>query len=319
MWFRLALGFASVAVLSTAAPAQTTYITLTTDNDWFANEDRHYTAGFQVSAVKKIDHLPDMVRRFDPLSWSADRWIALSVGQRVYTPGNINPLPQDPPDRPFAGWLYVQADIRTQTGPTVDHLVANVGYIGPAAGGRTLQSITHRIVGSGQSDGWGEQLRSEPTLLLGYDRSWPGLAAASVRGLTIDLSPFAGATAGNVYTYAHAGLIARLGRNLPGDISTQQISLGPQRDGFRGASGFGWQVWAGVEARAVARNVFLDGSTFHHSASVERKPFQADLQAGVVVEWPKTRIGFTLVRRTREFTEQLKPDTFGQLVVSFAY
>ena len=91
------------------------------------------------------------------------------------------------------------------------------------------------------------------------------------------------------------------------------------RDGFRGAGGFGWYGWAGIDARAVAHNIFLDGNTFEHSASVHRKRFGFDAQLGVALVWPSARIGFAFVQRSREFSGQDRPDRFGQLAVSFAF
>jgi lipid A 3-O-deacylase len=96
-------------------------------------------------------------------------------------------------------------------------------------------------------------------------------------------------------------------------------SLGPSRDGYRGTTRFGWYGWLGVDARAVARNIFLDGNTFHDGPHVERRPYGNDLQAGLALAWQTARIGFTFVRRSREFNAQDKPDRFGQLSLSFAY
>jgi predicted deacylase len=312
----LAAGGVFVSSVALGAP---TFVTLANDNDYFIHQDRHYTAGTHAAFVKEIDDLSPALRDLAPLRWSADRKVALSFGQRLYTPGNLNPKPEEPPDRPFAGWIYLQADIRTQTGASVEHLMANVGYIGPAAGGRIFQKVAHRVLSSRDVVGWERQLRGEPTLTVGYDRSWPGLVATNAGSLTLDVSPLAGAMAGNVYTYANAGLVARIGRNLPDDLPATHITLGPPVDGYRGGSGFGWYVWGGVDARAVARNVFLDGSTFRDSESVERKAFQHDLMLGVVVAWPRARVGLTLVQRSREFDGQDGADRFGSLSVSFAY
>jgi hypothetical protein len=69
----------------------------------------------------------------------------------------------------------------------------------------------------------------------------------------------------------------------------------------------------------VGRNTFLDGSTFRDSPSVDRKTFQYDIAAGVAVAWPRTRLGFSVVRRSREFAGQISADRYGQLVLSFAY
>lgn len=318
---RIALCATPLILASLAAIAQQpTLVTLTLDNDWFAHQDRHYTGGLQAAFVSRIDELPEGLRGLAPFRLSADRTVAFAIGQRIYTPENLNPKPGEPPDRPYAGWLYFQADVRTQIGATVDHVAADVGYIGPGAGARQMQKFAHHLFRSDELPGWSQQLKSEPTLAVAFDRTWLGrLARARPSSFAFDASPYAGATIGTPYTYAHAGIIARLGRNLPDDVPTAEISLGPPRDGYRGTQAFGWYVWLGADARGVARNVFLDGSTFRESPSVDRKPWQHDVQVGFVAAWPRARAGFTMVQRSREFDGQRNPDRFGQLSIAFAY
>jgi hypothetical protein len=299
-------------------PAAPTFVTLTTDNDYFFHKDRHYTAGSQVSFVRDIDGLPPGYRDFAPLSWSADRLLTLGIGQRLYTPGNTNHKPDEPLDRPYTAWIYVQGDIRTQTGATVDHLLVNVGYLGPGAGGRQFQKLAHHLLNSRVFPGWNEQLRSEPTLMVNFERSWPGLVRAG-SAWQADLSPYAGVTLGTPYTYANAGVIARWGRNLPDDLPAAQLSLGTAHDGYRGAPGFGWYLWVGVDGRAVGRNTFLDGNSFRSGPSVERRTFVADVQVGIVAAWRAARAGLTLVQRSKEFDGQDGADRFGQISVSFSY
>jgi len=315
--FRFALaGLLQAAIALPAIAEQPTFVTVFVDNDWFAHSDRHYTAGSHVAFARDIDTLSEGIRTLAPFRWATDRTAVFSIGQRIYTPGNTNPKPEEPLDRPYAGWIYVQGDVRTQAGPVSERVSGTIGYIGPGAGGRQVQRLSHHILGSRGLDGWGEQLRSEPTLSVAYERSWPGLVSA---GRGIDLSPYVGATLGTPYTYADAGAIARWGRNLPDDLPTAQISLGTPRDGYRGTAALGWYAWAGVEARAVGRNVFLDGSTFRDSQSVDRKTFQYDVALGFVVAWPRVRAGFTMVQRSKEFDSQISSDRFGQIAISFAY
>jgi hypothetical protein len=47
--------------------------------------------------------------------------------------------------------------------------------------------------------------------------------------------------------------------------------------GERAGVKFGWDFFVGTQARAVARNIFLDGSTFQNSRSVVKEPVVADL------------------------------------------
>ncbi|MBK6705755.1 MAG: DUF2219 family protein [Caulobacteraceae bacterium] len=77
-----------------------------------------------------------------------------------------------------------------------------------------------------------------------------------------------------------------------------------------------WQVFAGVEGRAVARNLFLDGNTFEDSASVERNPYVADFQTGFAVSAGSWRLAYTYVWRTEELETQPTRQDFGALAIS---
>jgi hypothetical protein len=155
--------------------------------------------------------------------------------------------------------------------------------------------------------------------MAGYERAWPAVIQGTFGSHHWDVAVRVGAMAGTPLTYADAGAVVRFGSNLPTDLPVTHISLGPPRDGFRGAAQFGWYVWAGFDAHAVGYNSFLQATTYSGGGHVDRRNFGADAQAGVAAVWPRARVGFTIIQRTKEFTGQAGNDRFGQLAVSFAY
>jgi len=293
------------------------FVTITLDNDLFVGGDSHYTDGLQVAFVVDRTSLPSWMNEAPPIRWSADPAVMFAVGQRMYTPTNTNTAHPDPDDRPYAGWLYLLMDVMTRDDTAVDHASISLGVIGPPSLVEQAQSNVHHLVHSRISKGWDSQLGTEPALMLGYERAWPGLLRAANGHW--DVTPRAGVTLGNVLTYVNAGFVARWGRNLPSDAPVTHISLGPPRDGYRGTGAAGWYAWLGADARAVARNVFLDGNTWKSSPSVDRKPLGCDFEAGLAITWPRGRFGFTFVRRSKEFETQRNADRFGQLTLSLPY
>lgn len=309
----------NAAAAESGAERAPTFVTITGDNDFFAGHDHHYTNGLQFAMSADRARLPAFVRALPPLRGASDPHITVSIGQRIYTPSDKARSDPDPTDRPYGGWLYALADIRVRNGSAVDSIQASIGVVGPAALARQTQNTYHSLIGADKARGWHAQLDDEPALLVGYERAWPGIATKNVGGYTADVTPKVGATVGTVYTYANTGAVLRFGRNLPDDFPVTDISLGPPRDGYRPAgSGFGWYGWVGTDLRAVAWNTFLDGNLSGDGPRVKRKPFGVDLQAGVAVAWNQSRLGFTVVRRSKEFTAQTGADTFGQLTYSFA-
>ena len=285
-------------------------VSLTIENDFFVGFDRHYTNGVQAAFLVDVPRM---------LSWSNEPEMVLALGQRIYTPEDTSRRFADPADRPYAAWLYVMGDLRRSTGAIVDHVTATVGVVGPSARGRQAQNGVHHVIGSDPARGWDSQLRDELAVTLGFERTWPGAASGSLGPLSYDISPRVSAVLGNALTYASAGAVIRYGSALPSDLPATHISLAPPRDGYRGAASFGWYAWLGLDARAVAYNIFLDGNTSGGGPSVDRKPYGVDLQAGAALVWPEGRLAFTVVQRSPEFEGQQRPDRFAQLSISFSY
>lgn len=295
-----------------------TFVTVTGDNDFFAGYDHHYTNGLQFAWSADRTELPGFVRSLAPLRDGSDRRVTLAIGQRIYTPTDKTRSDPDPLDRPYAGWLYALAEIRVRQGNAVDSLQASLGVIGPASLARQTQNTYHGLVGSEKAKGWDSQLSNQAAVLFGYERAWPGLVSRQMGALTADVTPKIGATVGNVYTYANAGGVLRLGKNLPDDFSATAVTLGPPRDGYRPANGgFGWYVWLGTDVRVVGWNAFIDGHLGSDGLGIKRETFGHDLQFGYTAVWRQSRFGVTFVRRSKEFETQTGADKFGQLTVTF--
>jgi hypothetical protein len=112
----------------------------------------------------------------------------------------------------------------------------------------------------------------------------------------------------------------RFGKRLSNDYGPPRVQPGlPGFADFSPVSGFGWYLFAGIEGRAVARNIFLDGNTFRDSRSVDKKHLVGDLQVGFVLEWTDMRLSYTHVLRTREFQTQGSEDNFGSFRLSFKF
>jgi lipid A 3-O-deacylase len=310
----------STLATATLAQERPRFASFTLENDFFAGTDRHYTNGLQLAFVTPLASVPAAIRALPPFDRSDSPEVVFAVGQRIYTPADIESPVPDPHDRPYAGWLYGLADVQTRNDEAIDHVTITFGVVGPAAFARQTQDAFHVLTGSERVEGWNSQLRNEPAFTLGLERAWPAVAQGRLGPYRSDLALRTGITLGNVLAYANAGTVWRVGTALPADFPATHISLGPPRDGFRGSGGeVGWYGWLGADARLVARNLFIDGNTFQGGPHVKREVRGYDLQWGAALAWPTMRLSFTLVQRGREFEGQRSPDRFGQLALSLPY
>jgi len=300
-------------------------LTLQLENDLFAGTDRYYTNGLRLTWVSPSE--PPRV--FGPVERFAApflgdgaqlRW-GLSAGQNIYTPQDTDAQDPDPHDRPYAAWLYGAATLAAYTDTQLNRIELQVGVVGPWAQGEEVQNNVHDLIEDRPARGWDYQLKNEPGVLLLLDRAWRARKVLSVGDdFGVDASPYVTAALGNINTSAAAGLSLRLGQSLDADFGAPRIrpTLGGSAF-FDKRDGFGWYLFAGVEGRAVAHDIFLDGNTFRSSRSVDKKYFVGDFQAGASVFWGSTRLTYTFAMRTPEFDGQNGYARFGALSLSFSF
>jgi lipid A 3-O-deacylase len=294
------------------------------ENDLFASRDQHYTNGIRLAWLSAEDEVPGFLRRaagvLPMFRRGEGALVEYAVGQSMYTPGDLTRRDPDPADRPYAGWLYGSVGLALEHGRTLDRLELALGVVGPAALAEETQRLVHHLVGDEPARGWGSQLGNEPGVVLTYERAWRAALSATVGPLEADLTPHAGGAVGNVFTYANAGATLRLGPDLPLDYGPPRIEPSlPGSGNFEPRKGLGWYLFAGVDGRAVARNIFLDGNTWRDSRSVDKEPLVGDLRAGLALTIARVQLAYTQVVRTREFETQDRHDEFGTLSLSFRY
>jgi lipid A 3-O-deacylase len=317
--------------VSPVEPLKFGSVSIYTENDkYFAGSDQYYTNGFKLSALSAP------LRNFTDASVPAPvRWVAhhlsalvpdghdaklgLSLGQNIYTPADIHTPAPNPADRPYAAWLYVGAAFQSYdlAAGTLDTFEVHVGLIGPAGLGEEIQNGFHDLIGVRRAKGWAQQIRNEPGLVLSYERKWRWQTADARAGFGADLIPHVGVTAGNVFTYANAGLEVRLGWNLPADFGANLIRPSGDSNGAR--AGFSAFLFAAVDGRVVARDITLDGNSFRDSRSVERERFVGDFQVGLGFGGKHWQLTYCQAVRTKEFAGQPKPANFGSISVTFFY
>jgi len=310
---------------SPAQAAQDRVFSLDIENDVTTPTDQYYTNGVRAGvAFGPAAQKPWMIRLADKipfLSKSYDqRIISFALGQNIYTPSDTDPFTLSVGDRPYAGWLYGALGIEVQNDKTAEYFILQVGIIGPASLADRTQRSYHRLIGVARPNGWDHQLKNEPGIVIGYQRVWKKQADLG-NAFAVSFNPHAGIALGNVHTYAAAGLTLRIGRGLDQERGPPpRISPAfPGSTYFKPSGAVVWYLFAGVEGRAVARDIFLDGNTFTASHSVDKRHLVADFQLGAVVIVGGLRVSFTHVFRTREFTLQPKAHEFSALNIAFRF
>ena len=309
--------------------------TLYFENDYFGGEDLHYTNGIKLSWMSgdltEWGHEGWRQRVIETLPFvnKPDRQknLGVSFGQNIYTPQDTSLVIPDPTDRPYAGWSYLEFTFISKTERVMDLFAIQLGIVGPQSYAEETQTIFHEWINDDVPRGWDSQLENEPGVNLIFERKWRLYGRTFGDVLGVDFIPHAGASLGNVQTYANAGGQVRMGFNLPSDFGVSLIRGGgavstpindedPRLSDKRSWSFF---IFGGVDGRAVAQDIFLDGNTFRDSASVDKKNFVGDAYYGFGVILGTWQLTYTEAVRTIEFRGQDEKSYFGSVTLSKAF
>ncbi len=302
----------------------------TFENDLFAGTDRHYTNGMRASwlspeggktlpVLQQVRDLLEVIAQDENKS-TRFGW---ALGQDIYTPTDRFSTSVVTDDRPYAGWLYGSLSLHTVTdnangSQTSESVELSLGVVGPEAQGEEAQDFVHDLRLIDNFEGWDNQLKTEPGLLIAYERKWRLADPWQLgRGWQADFVPHMGASLGNVLTHVNAGGAMRVGLNLPSDFGPPSLIHGGASLDKLHEEGWGFYLFTTAEGRYVAHNIFIDGNTWRDSHSVGREPFVGRLSVGAAITLGRFQIAYTNALITKEFEGQARVSRFGSLSASF--
>ena len=273
------------------------------ENDVINGSDRAYTHG------TRFFNLFDSAPTFVSDVWKdKDVRLGIALAQYMYTPSDISVKELIEDDRPYGGWLYLEALVMARDNTFMDIIGIDVGVTGEASLSGETQTFVHRNIDSQIPQGWDNQIKTELGINLSYQKKYR-LRYDNV----FDVVSQAGGALGNIYTYANIGTMIRAGWNIPDNFGALRMEPSVRNTG--------WSLYlsAGTEGRYVMRNIFLDGNTFQDSHSVDKREFMYDIYYGLGISWRNFEVLYSDTSRSKEFHGQDKENKFGTVVLSWKY
>ena len=347
----LTLMFSTVSAADTSAETEAIAVSekaawtasLMFENDLFGDTDQNYTNGIKLTLIS-----PDLGQftdtdKFSPwVGWWVNRLpfiyhaegkenvlksIAISVGQNIYTPQDIQQPSLIKEDRPYAGWLYFGTAFHTKTPQRLDTLELQLGIVGPYSLAEDAQNFVHDLRDILTAKGWDNQLENEPAFALIYEQKRRYRPENFYKNWGYDLIGHAGGALGTVYTFGNLGAEARIGWNIPADFGTSLIRPGGDTNAPVDSSDprlsnrgeFSAHAFAAVTGRVMLRDIFLDGNTFSNSHEVDKRYLVGDFIVGASAIIYGVKFSYAQVFRTREFEGQRHSHNFGSISVSFTF
>jgi len=142
--------------------ANKNHITLEVENDLLFQSDHYYTAGIALSYThQNLKKTPAqlILKSKDPDNFT---FSGFGLEQRMFTPFSIEEPNAIENDRPYSAYLLA-TNFSVLINPKKNLSISNeigIGVIGPAAGGKEVQTFVHEIIGSVLPIGWEYQINN---------------------------------------------------------------------------------------------------------------------------------------------------------------
>ncbi len=246
---------------------------------------------------------------------------ALSVGQVMQTPDeleNPNPIPND---FPYAGILTGQLSLIAFNDDEFRGFGFVLGIVGRQSAAEQFQNFVHNITDSEIAKGWDNQLKNEPIINVNYMRKKKFYKSGGGAGMGFDAAIGGDVELGNLFTAAGVRLETRFGINMPGGYAFYSDPIGryiaydarlappePKQASIYGS--------VGIQASAIAHHIGVDGNVIRdnpaHVDSIDKEEFVGVLMLGFHYEKPTWAFHFKFHMTTDvvdEATATSTPDT----------
>jgi len=205
----------SLAATQLFAQNRTQELGFQSDNDSFLAQgsDRYYTNGLFLFYRRGMEFKNPKL---------ANKVLGFEIGQKIYNPISGSVPNATFVDRPFAGYLYLGANINYLFRNESNFKVSlQTGIIGPSAQGEQIQKVIHNTFGFYPLSGWQYQIQNnfQVNASVEYNR-------LLFRHSWIDLTATAYANGGTGFNGAGIGPLLRLGKYNPlfNSVSTQSTA-----------------------------------------------------------------------------------------------
>lgn len=294
-------------------------LTLRVENDSVHSTDANYTAGLSLGYTRNDRGL--LGGLWQGLGASGRPYSSYELAQLLFTPSDLNLIPPDPHDRPYAGLLYLGLTTGVHTENSLQALKLLVGVVGPSSYGESGQKFAHRVLGNTLPQGWRYQLKDEPVINLIYEYRHRYLLAGSNTGFGMELIPIGTAMAGNYLVKGVGEAQLRLGYRLPddfGETSSRGIGFLPLPENGSGGDASVY-LFLGGGGELVGRDLTLDGNTFRSGPGVHSAPFVSSGLVGLGCRLGNVVFSGSYILRGREFDGQQEGEKYGSLALTYLF
>jgi lipid A 3-O-deacylase len=306
-----------LSVIGVFAQTRQSEFGIQTDNDSYLLQgaDRYYTDGlfFYYRHALPVN---------DANSILQNKVLGFELGQKIFNPQSGKIPGADYIDRPFAGYLYVGSTLNfLYENESNLKISAQLGVVGPAAGGEGVQSFVHNTFGFYKVEGWQYQIKNEAELNLSAEYN---KLLTRTTGFDVSLASYA--NLGNGFTGAGVGPLFRFGNfnQLFNSVSTQSTAIA--NDKVAPLHKHEFFFYYKPQINYVAYDATIQGGLFEthndpYSYEVTRTPesFMFSNKLGLAYTANRWVFNVEAIFDTRDINIMIHPDEWGSISALYRF
>jgi len=303
------------------------HIDYTFENDADVRKDRWYTQGGKLSVLlhRKDVAEDDWLQIPYMQSFDREHYINFALVQQMYTPENFETTDIMQGDRPYAGWLYLQAVIMQTSARHYDAVTFKAGVTGKHSQMEYVQRFIHWLIGSPSPNGWENQLDTRIGIQFDYQHKWR-FVPDDMWGIESDIIPFVEGNLGFIDMKATTGAMWRLGYNIPENFGAGPIDEygednvpAGQTATYRHKSKWSYYVNLGVGGSAVLYDYFMDAKTLSGEQLVDKNYLHAFGSYGLSIRYDAYLLSYIRTHYSDMYQTQAESSSFGSLHFSYIF
>ncbi|CAM2972862.1 lipid A deacylase LpxR family protein [Vibrio rarus] len=301
---------ASTPVMSYAETSRSFFFGI--DNDSIVTTDKDYTNGLffvysselSISNNDFFDSLPGSYFSADASGTIRHKY-SIELGQKMWTPEDIENPDPIANERPYAGLLYVSSTLYSISPSAVNTYNLMLGTVGPNAYAEETQKYVHSIIKSEDPQGWHNQIDNQFIFNLAYNRTQKWWQSPVSGNTTHEFTTPSRVMLGNYRSEVATGVMWRWGSQLQQSFASAKISNESTIDpSLIMQTTTAWYLFAGVEGRVRFNDITIDGERPDQGITANQvQHFQGTASVGVTGVYRGWGASLSISSKTRDYQE----------------
>lgn len=278
----------------------------TYENDSIYSGDGYYSNGLQFYFSTIDKELNNTLYNY-----------SFGIGQKIFTPKDIEYDNFIIDDRLYAGYLYTFFNKNIYYDTKMDTFGISIGLTGPNSLAEDIQTKIHDMIGSPTPMGWKYQTNNEILFSANFKRS---IEIFKMETSKYDLKILSKIelNLGTPITGITPSIEFRYGKNLEKDFLSNKISLTPQEIIINGNKTY--YFFLELSPTAIAYNTFLDKRNIkNYKTNINKNWFQYQIIGGFALRYKQYYLKYATIFLSKEFDKQKDPQVILSLNIGYLF